>query len=194
MFFNVDSDDYLTPDAIESICRIWEGNRESGKLGICMRRIDPASNQIIGKPYPQNVNTGSPEQINFVWNLACDKTEIFVTDMIKENPFPEFKGERFCTEALWVYQISKKTKREFILSNKGIRYTEYLSDGLTKNRREIKKRNPCGYLAYDKMVLSIPAAYRHPRLICFTLLDIIRLNYFNIRKRYDEKNRDNDMV
>lgn len=183
LFFIVDSDDYLRHDAIEKIEKQWELNGDDSLLGVCMRRVNPSDNKIIGVPFPKETKYASPETINFVWDLSCDKAEIFLTSVISENRFPEYDGEKFCTEALWVYQISKKTKRKFLVCNEGIRYTEYLDDRLTQNRRTIKKQNPHGYIEYEKMLLSISEFYRHPKNVLFTVLDLFRLRLYEIEKR-----------
>lgn len=179
LFFIVDSDDYLSVNACEVVEDEWRKNKENLQ-GLCFRRIEPKTNKIIGKEFPGKI--AFPTTINFVWNLRCEKSEILRTDIVKKYPFPEFSGERFCTEAYWLYLIEKKTHLKMVCVNKGIRYTEYYADGLTRNIKEIKKKNPIGYMAYYKLLFTIPTFYLHPKIVLYTILDFLNL-FFYIKKK-----------
>lgn len=180
LFFSVDSDDYLTENASEEIEFEWERNKKD-VMGICFRRIDPKSGKIIGKKFPREVAFSTT--INFIWNLRCEKAEIFRTDIVKKIPFPEFAGERFCTEVYWVYLMEKKTHLKLLCVNKGVRYTEYYEDGLTRNIKEVKRKNPKGYIAYYKLLFKIPQFYLHPKIVAYTILDFLKLVYLSQKSK-----------
>ena len=95
--------------------------------------------------------------------------------MCKEIPFPEFEGENFCTEALWVFSMAQKKHRKLLCVNRGIRFTEYLDDGLTCNYETLKLKNPKGYMAYYKKLLTLPHCYIHPKGIYYIICDMISL-------------------
>lgn len=185
LFFPVDSDDYLVELATQWIEESWR-KRTHDVLGVCFRRIDPRSNMLIGKKFPGSYAT--PLKINFFWNIRCDKAEVFKTERVKKFPFPEFEGEKFCTEAYWIYLLSSPQNGcgEFLCDNRGIRYTEYLDDGLTKNAKKVMERNPRGYIAYYKLLLTKPIYYLHPKHVLYAWYTLIKLNILLIQK--NEKN------
>ena len=181
LFFCVDSDDYLTEDATLSIEEEWKNNKQN-IMGLCFRRINPETNEIIGKKFP--LRYAFPTTINFVWGIMSDKAEVLRTDIIREVRFPEFDDEYFCTEALWIYLIEKRSHLRMACINQGIRYTKYYEDGLTKNEKRIRKNNPEGYIAYYKLVFLLPSFYLHPKIVLFSIYDFCRLKYLLIKKRY----------
>ena len=69
-----------------------------------------------------------------------------------------------------------------ICVNKGIRYTEYYEDGLTRNIKEIKRKNIKGYIAYYKFLFKIPKFYLHPKIVAYTVLDFFKLVYLSHKK------------
>jgi len=189
LFFSVDSDDYLLPEATYVIENVWTSNKNNydNLLGICLRRINLQTMKIIGKPFPVSPSLASPSKYTFFWNIGGDKAEIFRTDICKKIPCPEFEGERFCTEALWIYRMEKYYPY-MICVNVGVRFTEYLNDGLSSNFREIRRKNPKGYIAYYKELLKIPYVYLHPRIVIGVIKNIIvitaRSIYMNNIKSY----------
>lgn len=186
LFMAVDSDDFLTEDATLLIEEEWKKNTKD-VLGLCFRRINPQTGQIIGNSFKGKY--ASPITINYVWNLTCDKAEILRTDIISNNLFPEYPGERFCTEGLWIIKMSKNEPSEMICCDQGIRYTEYLDDGLTKNIKSIKKKNPCGYLMYYKMLLLIPQFYLHPKQVLYALIQLLLLPIFIMKQNKERKSK-----
>ena len=184
LFFSVDSDDYLVDNAIMMIEQEWKKvDREV--MGICFRRINQDTGNLIGEKKFRG-GYASPIKINYLWNMRFDKAEIFRTDVICKQPFPEFEGEWFCTEAYWIYLIEKNGPAEMACCNVGIRYTEYLYDGLTKNMKAIKTQNPKGYLAFYKLLLTFPEVYLHPKHAAYAFWQIIYLSYI-IRMNYRRK-------
>lgn len=182
MFFIVDSDDYLARDATQIISDIWEKEDIDDLLGICLRRVSPNSKEIIGKEFPYDGVHLSPSEINFKYKINCDKAEIFRTTLLKKTPFPEFEGEKFLTEAYWAYLLEKKEPSKFTCYNKGVRYTEYMPDGLTRNRKQVRLENPRGYIAYYKLELKMSQFYRNPVAVTSAIFHIIWLTIYK-RKR-----------
>ena len=68
-FFIVDSDDYITEDAVETI--ILEGEKLPKNMGgMIFRKINIATGEITGKPYPQYSIDSTP--IEIVYKLGID--------------------------------------------------------------------------------------------------------------------------
>ncbi|ONI37877.1 hypothetical protein AN639_01215 [Candidatus Epulonipiscium fishelsonii] len=103
----VDSDDYLTNDAIETIikwCNTIEGKLEfagvSGLKGYSLFKK-------IG---------GFPKYIKFIdatnlqrkkYDLGGDKAEVYRTNILRQYPFPTFKSENFIAEGIVWNRIAK---------------------------------------------------------------------------------------
>ncbi|MCB6569764.1 glycosyltransferase family 2 protein [Eubacterium limosum] len=134
--FIVDSDDYLTNDAVESIHEwidtIKNDNNFAGVAGL---RQYPSGN-IIGR-YPKSrkyeiyVDADNLERRKK--HLTGDKAEVYRTDILKKYPFPEFEGENFLTEDVIWNRIAIDGYR-IRWFNHVIYICEYLEDGLTKGK------------------------------------------------------------
>ena len=150
-FFIVDSDDYITEDAVETI--ISEGEKLPKNMGgMIFRKINIATGEITGKPYPQYSIDSTPIEIVYKLGIDGDKAEVFRTKYLREFPFKVYEGEKFVPEAsVWI-KIGEKYKMRYI--DKGIYYFEYLEDGYTNNFLKLIKNNPRGFESYYSEMLK----------------------------------------
>lgn len=139
--FIVDSDDTLTKDAILTIEKAAESIDGRDICALCFLRGQNFES-VIGTSYPQS-KVIRPF-MNFAWNrhVKGDKAEIWVTDLLKKEPFPEIEGENFFSEGYIWTRIGRNRNAYF--ENKIIYITEYLEDGLTHKAREIRVQAPVG--------------------------------------------------
>lgn len=150
----VDSDDYLTSEAIEKIINVHQKYKDNEEIcGYSFLKIG-SNNKVNGKVLKQN------EVIDDFINIRingkdfnADKSEVWKTKYLKEYPFPEFEGEKFLGEDVVWLQMALKYKMVFL--NEAIYVGDYLESGLTKNRRinNLKSPNGCTYRA--KVTLEI---------------------------------------
>lgn len=148
MFFIVDSDDYLTKDAIEKIIR-YEKTIENKEnfAGIAMCRGYDINN-IIGTTFKgEYIDATSLERKKY--NINGDKAEIFYTDILRKNKFPEYEGEKFVTEALVWNRIAKQGYKLRWFQDI-IYICKYLEGGLTAGGNKIFANSPKGLLVYTK--------------------------------------------
>ena len=144
--FIVDSDDTLTPDAIETIEKSYEEFGENSDIcGFSFLRAY-RDGRINGKPFPKDfwVESYINARINSN-DMNSDKAEVYKTECLREFPFPEFSGERFLGEDVVWIRMARKYKTVHI--NSAIYIGEYQSDGLTKNRRIHNMNSPNGCVA-----------------------------------------------
>lgn len=142
LFFTVDSDDYLTDDAIEKVLR-WEAEL-------------PAGGNYCG--FAGNLGTAPGETPNRLFDAPCfdgsaldrygivdgERAMVFYTDIHRNYPYPQYPGEKFMTEAVtWNRMAHDGYKMRFY--NDIIWIYEYQADGLTKAGNSIFQRNPYGY-------------------------------------------------
>ena len=149
LFFIVDSDDYLTESAIEKVIKAEEtinSNKEKF-AGIAMSK-GYSNNKIVRTTFKgKYIDATSLERKKY--NINGDKAEIFYTDILRKNKFPEFEGENFVTEALVWNRIAKQGYK--IRWFQDIIYIcQYREDGLTKQGINIYKNSPNGLALYIK--------------------------------------------
>ena len=131
--FIVDSDDILAEDAVEIILDYH--NHYCNDRNICgysfLRQF--TNGQVNGKLFPKEAMVGSYIECRLNQrDYYADKAEVFLTSVLRQFPFPEYKGEKYVGEDLvW---IRMALQFNMVHINKVIYIGDYLSDGLSKNR------------------------------------------------------------
>lgn len=155
VFAIVDSDDYLTKDAIAKIRVCFDevehltGDRKFGGIAM-LKGYD--TTHITGKTFKgYYVDAKSTERRKY--NIDGDKFEVFYTSILKENKFPEINGENFMTEAILWNRIAH-IGYYLRWYNDIIYICEYLPNGLSDAREKLIEKNPKGYAMYIKELVS----------------------------------------
>lgn len=154
LFFIVDSDDYLAPDAIEIIRNEYTEIKDNPKFGgLSGLKAYTNGEKVGGEETWQTIDCNSIE-LRYKYKVKGDMAEIMRTEVFKEFPFPEIEGEKFCPEALvWNRIASKYIIRHFY---KKIYYCEYLPDGLTSKIIKIRMQSPVASNMYYSELYSAP--------------------------------------
>lgn len=142
LFFTVDSDDYLTDDALEKVVK-WEselpkGERFCGVAGNLGTSPTETSNTI----FPGQYYEGS--LLDRYKNVDGERAIIFYTEVHRRFKYPEFPGEKFMTEAV-VYNRIAAAGYKIRFYNDIIWIYKYIEDGLTRSGRSIFINNPRGF-------------------------------------------------
>lgn len=142
LFFTVDSDDYLTDDAIEKVIG-WEASLPkekcfcgvAGNLGITQTQTP---NHIFEAEYLDASLLSRYDKID------GERAVVFYTAIHRKYPYPVFDNEKFMTEAVaWNRMAHDGYKMRFY--NDIIWIYEYRQDGLTKAGNSVFLNNPKGY-------------------------------------------------
>lgn len=149
-FFIVDSDDYLSADAVEMIKKHAVSLPEDFG-GIVFRKINIADKDC-GLNFSEKYIDSNPVDIVYKHHLYGDKGEIFKTEVLKRFPFPEIDGEKFVPEGYIWNRIGKSYNLRYI--DYGIYFFEYLDDGYTKNFKRDLRKNPKGFGLYYRDMIS----------------------------------------
>ena len=153
LIFIVDSDDYLTADAIQTINDIYNKYKKENDLcGFSFLRGKPDGGYLSDSGVPKDGMKESYVDCRINRGIGGDMAEVWLTHCLKEYPFPEFKGEKFLGEDIVWVQLSKKYKLRFF--NKVIYVSNYLEDGLTNNRRKHNINSPNGCVARAEVFLN----------------------------------------
>ena len=142
----IDSDDYLTDDAVEKILSFWEYNKDEKYGGIIALDIFQ-NGEIIGKKLPEQKSIAYNDY--YEYGGTGDKKVIYRTDVItKYPPYPEYKGEKFV--GLCYKYLLADQEYPLLIMNEPICVVEYLEDGSTRNIMKQFVKNPRGYIFLRK--------------------------------------------
>ena len=149
LFFIVDSDDYLTDDALEKIVNVENSILPEQRhvfAGVCGQR-GYSGEKAIGSSFEgeQYLDITSLERPQY--HITGDKAEVFYTEILRKYPFPEFEGENFLTECVvWNKIAFDGYKLRFF--NEIVYICDYLPDGLTSQGNSLFEKNPKGWGTY----------------------------------------------
>lgn len=172
LFFIVDSDDYLLPDALEQIGSAWhEVTEKESYAGLCFRKIKSPAMTLLGDPFPHKKFDTDSLELAYTYEGNIDKAEVFQTAVLKNFPFPEIVGENFVPEALVWFRMAAAGFRLRCI-DEGIYVCEYLSDGLTRHFSSNLKRNYQGFALFYRELLRYkqPAVWPDKLKACIRLL------------------------
>ena len=159
--FIVDSDDWLTKDAVATIIEVHSRYKDREDIcGYSFLRAFP-DGTINGNPFERDGLIGSYIDVRVnADDTGADKAEVFLTRCLREFPFPEFPGERFLGEDLVWVRMGRKYNMVHL--NKAIYVGAYLEGGLTNNRRSNNISSPCGCMvrACEFMKTDLRLRYR----------------------------------
>lgn len=149
LFFIVDSDDYLTDNALERIAKVAKSIPEAQRntfAGVCGNK-----GYSLDKPVGTVQDTKDYLDITVLerpkYGITGDKAEVFYTSILRKYPFPEYEGENFITECVvWDKIAYDGYKLRFF--NEVVYICEYLPDGLTAHNGELFQKTPKGYGLY----------------------------------------------
>ena len=167
LFFIADSDDILPSEALQVVAEVWDATKEDLSIGgICGFDGDITDGEVIGTGFPKGLQfaklcladnnhisyiDGTTRQIRFDLGVDGDMKEVFRTSVLREFPFPEITGERFCPEVLVWNRIASKYKLRHI--NQIIYLVEYQQDGITAAITRSRMNSPiASTMTYAEML------------------------------------------
>ena len=164
LFTCVDSDDYLTENAVEVILKNYIIN--SSFVGFVYKRGYDNFESIT--KWDSNLKSASLYNAEKKYHLKGDTFLVFKTIYLKKYKFPNYKNEKFVPEN-YLYDLLHNDGELFFYDD--ILYIcKYLPDGYTKNMREVIAKNPNGYRAYIINRLKLDDTFKDK------VLDTIRYN------------------
>ena len=154
LLFIADSDDLLTDDALETVANSWHDiSDDKSFAGIAGLDIAMDTREVIGSGLPQEHIDCNAIDIRYRHHVTGDMKEVFRTEVLREFPFPEFAGERFCPEQLVWFRMARRYRLRYI--NKPIYIADYQPDGITAGITRARMRNPsASMLTYAELTES----------------------------------------
>lgn len=156
LVFIADSDDMLLPDSLQRVAEEYaQVEGDNSFCGVCGLDCD-LNGTIIGSGLGREHIDANSLQLRMRYGVTGDLKEVFKTSVLREFPFPEIRGERFCPEALVWNRIARKYKLRCF--NRPIYQVEYQEEGLTSNIVRIRMQSPvASMMTYAEMLdMDVP--------------------------------------
>lgn len=156
LFFIVDSDDILTPDAVEKLL-LWEKSifGKEGFAGVSGNKGNLRGN-LLGSTFSgYSIDATNLERNEK--NILGDKAEAYYTEILKQYPFPVIDGEKFMTEDM-VWDRIAAAGYKIRWFNEVIYLAEQRSDGLIAQGNNRYANSPRGYALFVLQSLRLTNA------------------------------------
>ena len=156
IFFILDSDDILPNNALELVAETYHPIKYDMSFAGVSGIDGYFDGRIIGSGLPDDSIDCNSVDIRYKFHVTGDMKEVFRTSVMKEFPFPDIEGEKFCPEALVWNRIAQKYKLRYF--NKIIYKVEYQPEGITSNIVKVRMKSPItSMMCYAEMLeLNIP--------------------------------------
>ncbi|OBR62907.1 glycosyltransferase [Paenibacillus oryzae] len=148
----IDSDDYMTDDAVEKIISFWRRHGGEQYAGIIALDAFP-DGEVIGTRLPVELGS-SPQTDLFVRHgVRGDKKLIYRTDIITATPpYPLFSGEKYCPLSYKYILVDQQLP--VLIMDEVVCIVEYRQDGSSMNIINQYKRNPQGFSFFRKTAMQ----------------------------------------
>lgn len=144
----IDSDDYMTDDAVEKIVTLWKEKGQekySGIIALDKTEDGKIIGSILDTDREDTTLTGFYQR-----GGKGDKKLVYRTDVMKKYPpYPVFEGEKYVSLA-YKYSLADEEYTMLIL-NEALCVVEYMADGSSTNMFKQYLRNPKGFAFIRKV-------------------------------------------
>lgn len=158
----IDSDDFMTDNAVELITSFWKKNGSDKYSGIVALDIYK-NGQVIGSELPNKKTT----TLSGFYNDGGkgDKKLIYRTEVMRRYPpYPEFNGEKF-VPLDYKYLLADQDY-ELLILNECVCVVEYMKDGSSKNMLKQYYKNPRGFAFMRKVHMKYDRRLIHKFKAC----------------------------
>jgi glycosyltransferase involved in cell wall biosynthesis len=160
LFVVVDDDDCLVPDALERLLSHWNAISEQERprySGVtCLSRDQHG--QLLGRPFPLDVLDCRHYELERVGASAGEKWGFHRTAVLREFPFPEISGEKYCPEGIVWNRIGRKYLMRHV--NEPLRIYFLHENNLSVHIRRLLMRNPRAARLYYREFLGLELPLR----------------------------------
>lgn len=172
----IDSDDFMTENAVEVICNYWTKNKEKDLCGFGALNIFN-NGEVIGTEFPEDLKKSKYFDLYKKYGVKGDKKFIYKSEYIRNNPYPIFENEKYVGLD---YKYMKLDEKYYLgLLNKPVCVVEYLADGSSLNMFKQYKKNPKGFSFYRIENMKNPRGtilYKFKEAIHYVSSSLLRKN------------------
>lgn len=149
----VDSDDYITDNSLNFIWESWINIKDKEQYAGISGLRAYLDGSLIGNTVSDVFIDTDCLSYRYKYQIQGDKSEVYRTDILKKFTFPEYKNERFMTEAVVWNRIANEGYK-LRWTNEIICICDYLNDGLTSNSDKNIMDSWEGTTLYYKEIMS----------------------------------------
>lgn len=154
----LDSDDEIIANAVSLVLQKARTIEDDpGIAGVVGRKIYSYGEMIGGKSNFFEIVANSLF-LRYEQRIKGDLGEVFKTTVLKKFPFPEYKNEKFCPEALIWNRIAQKYSLLFF--NEAFYIADYQKDGLTSSIVGIRMLSPRASMLYYSELASYTIPFK----------------------------------
>ena len=153
LFWIVDSDDYIIDDALKYIWNKWCELKDKKDFAGLSALKGYENKKVIGTTVNEEYIDADVLTYRYKYRVLGDKSEVYITDILKKYKFPEYREEKFLTEAV-VWNRIANDGYKIRWFNKVIYICEYLEGGLTNTSDKNIMDSWQGTTLYYKELLS----------------------------------------
>ncbi len=174
----IDSDDWMTDDAVEKIVDFWNKNKSDEYSGIISNNVSK-DGKLIGTPLPEGIKACTQTKLTDKYKVKGDKKLIFRSDLTRRYPYPEFEGEKF-------YPASYKFRLldleySMLLMDEYTCVVDYNEDSMTFHKFAQYKSNAKGFAHFRNEMIRIS---KSPKYIVKNMVHYIAESKMAGNKKY----------
>lgn len=155
-FICLDSDDYLTNDAVQKINESLSRIDKSRHIGIVgLKRHINGNN--VGTGMPEGVTETTLQNLYNIHHFKGDTLIVYDTAVAKKYLFPQIDGEKFIPESYIYDQLDNEGL--LMIMNYAVYVCEYLDDGYSKNFNKNLHDNPQGFMLYNRQRIGLATTW-----------------------------------
>lgn len=148
----IDSDDWMTDDAVEKIVDFWNKNKSAKYYGIISENVD-TNGCLIGTPLPEGIKSAKLTDVFSKYRVKGDKKIIMRSELSRLYPFPEYPGEKFFP-ASYKYKMLDKDYTLLIMPEATC-VVDYNQDSMTYDKYRQYRTSANGFAFYrNKMMIN----------------------------------------
>ncbi len=176
LFVNLDSDDRLLPEALETFHRHWQAIPQPDKPGFAgVEGLIAINGRVKDKDrFPAELVDSDYLTIRYRRHVGGDKKNAILTEVLRRYPYPVFEGERHIRPSLILKRIAHAYRFRYV--NEVVQDCEYQADGLSSDRFRLRMRNPRGFALYHLEDLTLHRAWHGLRQRVRSTIEYIRFS------------------
>ncbi len=154
----IDSDDYMTDDAVEKIADFWRKHGSDSYAGIVGLDMEQ-SGEIIGTRLPDKLKHAALTDLYVLHQVRGDKKLVYRTAVTSAvPPYPVYPGEKYVPLSYKYMLIDQQYP--LLLLNEPLCVVEYLQDGSSLNMIKQYRTNPRGFQFFRKTAMTYAPSWR----------------------------------
>ena len=191
LFFIVDSDDFLSDDALKFIDSAWQKIKENSKICGIIGLSEFTNGQLVGDAFLEEEWYLSFSDYYLKYHLRGDKSVAFKTSVMKEYPFPEADGIRYVFEAVVWHEMAKK--HDVLAQNKVIQYKEYLEEGISDSSYKMWYIKSMAFSHFQLIANQTYSFSRYPKAYLWSFIHLVinsllsETSYFHRIPKFKDK-------